>query len=718
MRRIRPNLTYKADTAILVKDTYEPWQRTYRDAREGMHRILNRLVSMGDEVLSERDYIRGKFMPQTIDITETDTVWFIPSGETPDDVYLNGIALSAQYTVTDTVDALLDGIYDDFTIHSLHPTPVTFTDMTGHISPYIYGLSKGSVYKYDLTDNTVTTCEETSTEYASFVIYVDTASTIFAIPEHADLATVTVVDSANNRVVFDLLTHATATGAYMPIFDRDHDGIIWDDDRQIIEAIRGKAQSDMTPQEWADVEDLDYTGDLRIGNDDLMPFDNAYHSLSDAIPGALRIRGNRVGIMTVRYAVERPGIVAIDDSETYAARYAADPISQFGTSVWHDPVLDVYFAIASDGFLHVIKRGIFDSIANDHRIHVPLWNSAAHLLDVLVWNGYLWILATDGNIHKLFMADVYVEQIFTTTHEYVLPLPWVPTSFTVLQSGRMVIAGSSQLAQLQPKRRVVYRSNNLTYLTNHELLTNKAGQVVPVISQSVFNSFDAFAFNLGLTRSYGKNNTDVYNLIMNAGAFPNGHTSAAMKNVILRELGDLAIQNEVFPYQVLPNRLDTTHRLYIDGLPATVTTVSTSIRTIVTTAGSWQLHFDRILERLAPTAHATYQIDGYWIDGDGVSRNLDAVAVTFASQYDDTRVRVQAFTDAAFLRDNAYVTDAGVTEKLRTYMLAMDTTHPALISNVTVNMWPFDFVRTPIAPLVATGYNPVIDISDDEQLTI
>ena len=700
-----------------MRDVYEPWQRGYTDAREGVHRTVNRLVAIGDEVASECGYVRGKFMPQTIDITETDLVWYVPSGEAPEDLYIGTATVASRYTAAATIDTLLDGIYDAFEVYAEHPLSLTFTDMTGHVYPYVYGLSDTAVYRYDISTDAVDACIETTRARTSFVAYVDMTATVIILPNDVDIATVEIRNSAGDRVLFETLTPDTARGSYMPLFDRDHDGIIWNADRATIDAVRGKSQADLTPQEWADVEDLDHNHNLRIDDDDLRPFDNAYHSIADTLHGAVRILGNQVGRMTVSYYVERPGIIALDDGETFVPRYAADPISSFGSSIWYDDILDVYFAVKDDQFLHVIKRGALDSASNDHRIHLPLWNTSARLLDVLVWNGYLWVLATDGATHKLFMADVYREQVFTIDREYTLPITWKPTAFTVLHTGRMIIAGAKKLIELQPKRYSSYRTNGITYLTNKETLTTKAGVPVQLLPQRVFNSFDAFAYNLGLTRSYGRTNEEVRELIYNAGRYPNGHTAAKMRNVILRELGYLAIQDDVYPYVTLANPLDVTKPVYVNGLQAHCVTEN---GTTTITAGSalFTLRFSRILERRAPTDSATYVFDGYWIDGDTRSRRLSDVKVSFDDAYVDDRVVVRSFTDADYLTDNGYMLQNAPTDTLRSFMLTMDRQHPALVSNCVINAWPFDFIRTPSVPLLPTGYNPAINISEDEQLTI
>jgi hypothetical protein len=68
MRRRSIDFSYKQRTSDIVRSVYEPWQLTYRDAREGVHRLVNTVVSVSDEFDNEIKEIENLFFIDHIDI--------------------------------------------------------------------------------------------------------------------------------------------------------------------------------------------------------------------------------------------------------------------------------------------------------------------------------------------------------------------------------------------------------------------------------------------------------------------------------------------------------------------------------------------------------------------------------------------------------------------------------------------------------------------------
>ena len=729
MRRIRPDLTYKRETADIMSSVYEPWQRGAKDQREGVHRLVNRIVSFGDEAVSELEYVSAKFMPQSADITESHTVFDI-AGYEPDTLRIGTSALTDIYAETSSIDRVLDGIYDSFTTYATYKTPAVFTDLCGHDGETVYGLADSTVYAYTLADGRYRIDDTDTASLVSFTFYADSSFRTVVIPEDADLSTLRIYDADRRTLNIELLSHESARGTYMPLFDRDRDGVIWYDDRDALEAIRNIKQSAMTPEQWAQICDLDYNDNRCVDDADLIPFDVAFASLSDSIYAAARVISPVNGAVTVSYSVKGSTIVAIDDADDgYTPRISLDPINGYGHAVWYDADIDAYLCLQNDQFLHIVKRGNFDSVANDHLVYLPLWNTNTRAIDLMVWNGYVWILATDGTTHKLFCGDILREQIFTTEYVYDLTLPETPQACTFVSNGRILIAAGMNLVELQPKRYVYYYNGSHLYLSNRETITDASGAAVPVSAVKVFNSFDSFGYNLGLSRRWESSNETFRDIILNAFAYPNSHSRIGMRNCMLREFGLDAHYREALQLCRLPGPIDASHHVYINGSQALVTSEGSTVT--ITAGGMTYIATHTSGTAVSPLSYiecisphpdtASIVLDASFFDGDGISRSLTGIKLVFPPFHDDHRVTVTSFTDQAELRNAGYVDSVGVpTAALYTRMLEEDIAHPALFANAIVNEWPLDFIRVPSCPIVPTGYNPLLTsfMLETEQLSI
>ena len=729
MRRIRPDLTYKRETADIMSSVYEPWQRGAKDPREGVHRLVNRSVSLGDEAISELDYIRAKFMPQSADITESHTLYDI-AGYTPDSLRIGTVPLTSVYAETASIDRVLDGVYDEFVTFATYTTPAAFTDLCGHTGKTVYGLSDGTVYAYDLSDASHVIDASRSSSMVSFTFYADSTCRTLVIPEDADLSSLRVADADGMTHSIEILSHSTARGVYMPVFDRDGDGVIWYDDRDVVESIRNVKQSELTPERWAQICDLDYNDNLVVDDADLVPFDAAFGSLSDSIYAAARIISPVNGALTVSYSVKGSAIVAIDDNEDgYTSRTSLDPLNGYGKAIWYDKTLDAYLCLQDDQYLHIIKRGNFDSIANDHLVHLPLWNTRAEAIDLMVWNGYVWVLASDGHTHKLFCGDILKEQLFTTDIVFELSLPETPQACTFVTNGRILIAAGTKLIELQPKRYVYYYNGSHLYLSNRETVTDTDGKAVPVSTVKVFNSFDSFGYNIGLNRRWGVSNETFRDTIINAFMYPNSHSRIGMRNCMLREFGLHARYAESLQICRLPGPIDNTRPIYINGIQAVMSSFGDGIAITADgrvfhamhTAGAGVPSLSFIECVTSHTDELTITLGASFIDGDGLSRVLSDVKLVFPPMHDDERITITPFTDPDALARAGYTDNSGMpTSTLYARMLVEDAAHPALFSNAVVNEWPLDFIRVPSCPIASTGYNPALSsiVTETDTITL
>ena len=112
MRRHSRFTAYNPKTIAAVKGIFESWQIPSRDAREGMHSLVNGVANTADLLADEFRYMARRFLPLTADLSEA---WILYRADLAcSSLYRNGEPLEESVTQVSTIDDLVDGYPTSF----------------------------------------------------------------------------------------------------------------------------------------------------------------------------------------------------------------------------------------------------------------------------------------------------------------------------------------------------------------------------------------------------------------------------------------------------------------------------------------------------------------------------------------------------------------------------------------------------------------------------
>lgn len=546
MRRKVPDFSYKTEVQDIVEDNFDPWQLVSRDAREGIHRLVNRTVSLISELDNEAEYIENMFFPQSMDLSE-EWVLYKSYPEYPaEDIYISGQLSTDIVDEVTNIDQLLAGNIDIL----CHEYTISGVPYANHILAqdieHLYLLGSGVVTEYDLSDQSMTrsgTIDTVTT--VNTIFYADKNHRVFTIKEEYRPETVTVVYSGEN-VSHTLIDADDLTGAWNERFDANGDGVVDDFERAAIENALGLTQQQVDPTTWETFHWMDVNEDGSISESDYNAVMTAVPSAAPDVEGLIKVPFNTVGALTVSYEKKLPRAKNLVRPRTASGRYNTitdfHPLYSFAEKSAYDPHTDTYYGINEDATeLRAYKYDqINEEVVSDLLMYIPRWSSDCYLVDLDVCLGTLYVLASDGTTTKMFYGDVWRETTEEISNEATIPSMsgQVPTSFTTMPDGYFAMLIGDTVRVYSGSRDKVMDIDGVAYFNRKYSLSLSDDTELNTVPHYIFNNWDSFAYSaIGLERPLGCDNLQMRKLIMDFWKHEQGHDKIGMNYGIMRELG-------------------------------------------------------------------------------------------------------------------------------------------------------------------------------------
>jgi len=743
MRRKKPDYSYKEQTRSIITDNIDPWQLIYKDEREGFHRYINRVVSLGEELETEAQYVENRFFPDTMDVSE-EWVMFKPFPTVSiNEVYLSGEPLSSVSNINEAenIDDFLSG-YVEYMSGDIVNSELPYLESIVSISTSeLYALTSGILYEIDTihnriyssgdienrqyqvkkvdfdSNNRICTIDEKYITGTIRVYTTDSFEQIYDNIEYDITVPIDTVESEASGIPFIVKETVDLTGIWNEDFDIDDNKYIGNVELDVLNNIYGRNMNDFSPEEWEQYSWADVNNNGVIDEYDYNAVKSAIYSASPEIQGVIEVPNGTLTSAIVVYEkdIPKPKYIYRDNS-TYNIIMSDHVFNNTICKVVYDSHTSIYYGISNDKMS--LKAMTYDdsieSITGDEYIFLPRWSENCEIIDIDIYNGHLFAIVGDGETFKIFYDDIWGEYVDSLLLQIELHLPpeFIPHSMSMSTDGSVIISGTDSALICIPTRDKYIEIDKIVYFNKKQDVTDSESNSLLMVPQLIFNSFDSFAFSLGIARPPGCDNIKMKEIIYDFYEHMQGHDNTGASYGIIRELGgtniDISPSGELY---FLPYTLDNTSALYINEYRmtkieelGTIVTYSGDIGTVIVDSGVQIIPDSKITSR-----YDTMDFECYAIDGNGDSVECD-YSLSIKLGYPGTSGDIEIFTlaDENYLSDSRvdYISDNEITDEFIDIVTKIEDSNPLIYKNAEACTVPMDTYRISMEPLINTVYDP------------
>lgn len=739
MRRIRPDLTYKASTKDLMDQHFDAWQLPRKDPREGLHRIVNRLVSFREELDREKEYVEAMFFPDRMNLGEAHLLYRPWPARSAGDLRSDGIPLSGIVRTVSAVDELIDGVFDSL---------VFVEEYEGHSllgAEKIVAQSLDRVYLYHdmvLTEvnllgrSLVSSGEVDHTAYDYTELYFDVNRSEIPLREKLK------VDSVEFRalsgddelaygdilsgIVPEVQSREEFSGIWNPAFDVDGDGMIGVRELTLLHEAYGRGISDFDPETWARYAWADLDDDGYIGESDYNAVASAIPSVAPDITAVVSVPEGVACAGVLVFEKDEPRVVTMHRSGNgYELILDDSALYQEGSRITKDSHTGIYFGIFEETKIKAYRyEESLNMITGDNLVHVPRWSNSCQIVDLDVHEGYLFALVTDGTEHRLLYGDIWTEAVPVLDESALVSFPsgFTPDSMSCSRDGYFLFSDGSRLLLYRPQIDACLDLDGCAYMNLSRELTDADGNAVTLIPHMVFNSFDSFAYSLGIDRPWGCDNLAMKRLIYDFFKYEQGNSRRGMVYGITRELGfeniPLVLSGMGYP---LPAPLDPGEEISINGYPITTSGLTEERYLLSGDQGTFEMEGLVLFPSSGIQALCSeIIIEGTFLDGNGDGRAVRVVLDEIEQGYLSGMLDVFTLAETDYLEAQGLLSGGVPTDALISMVESRETEYSLIFANARTNEVPMDMARILEEPVVPTVYDPDLSgiLTDEATVTL
>jgi hypothetical protein len=738
MRRKRTDHSYKEYTESIISDNIDPWQLIRKDEREGFHRYTNTIVSFVSEADTETQFVENTFFPDTLDLNEEWVMYYPYPPVGKSEVYINTIPLSDIDMVGEAENI------DDFTAGNI-------TYLSGGIInsglPYLesisifninelYALTSGILYTIDPLGGTIINSGDlNSSQYQIKEADFDVNNRICTIEEDyiKDSINVYIAESfiypdynvaipIENTLLeasglpYTVIDSEELIGIWNEDFDIDDNNYIGNSELAVLNNIYGNSTNDFSPSEWEEFAWADVNNNGIIDDFDYNVVNSSIPSAPFNVTAVVEVPVGTVSKAVVIYEKDIPKPVYIyRENDTYTVMMNDHILNNTFCKVVYDSHTDIYYGITNDN--KSLKAIVYDNttelIISDEYIFVPRWSDICDIIDIDIHNGHLFVMVGDGNTYRIFYDDIWSEYVDSILIEIVLYLPddFIPISMSIGKDGGAVISGQNEIVICNPSRDKYIELEGVVYFNKKHDITDASGNSLQLVPQTIFNTFDSFAYSLGIDRPPGCDNIKMKEILYDFYKHEHGHDNIGTSYGITREIGgtNINIQPSGSLY-FLPFTIDTTSDLYINEYYMTKTD---EVGDIVTYSGDIGMVIIEAGIKIIPaysiiSQYSSMAIEGFAIDGNGDSIEFDyTMGIDQGYPINSGDIEVYTLADTSYLADERieYIQNNEVTFEFTEMVNDITINNPLIYRNAETCVVPMDSYRILSEPVINTIYD-------------
>jgi len=729
MRRTNPDFGYKDETRSLVNVNFEPWQLIHRDEREGIHRWLNRLVSYSLDIDTEMSYVERMFFPEQCDINEPWVVYRTDPDLPLSDISISGEPASTVITLADSMDEFLAGPFTNLQDHLYMSGETAYLSLMSenianiHMIPVMSGIAE---YTADMLESTFATKSDNDTsQYYEVEAILDTTNHAIILTDDIDKESLSVKIGGVN-ISYTLYQPEDFSGRFMDQFDADNNGYIGEYEHRLLTGILGMRMSDMGIDDWNEISWADVDGDGHISEQDYTVIMSSIPSVRSDVKSVVFASPMAKGIVTARYKLRSsiPSIIYSDDGVP-SVLYQTDTLSELYDAIAYDSRYDIYYVISNNNTqLHAITYNkVLDTVTGTSLILCQRPSSAHLLLDMDIYDGYLFVLVSDGTTHQIVYGDIWSEYLeeLKYTADIRFNRQFTPVMLSIGNDGGFIVGDGKSLIHLKSEMdRCIEVNGSAFFNQRRNDLTNLSGEVVTAVPHYVFNNLDSFAYSIGIRRPWGKDNIWMRKAIRDFYRHRQGLDAIGASYGITRELG--FANKTVVPsghVYYLDASIDTSGDIAINDTPVNVIDDTNDC---VTLSGDGEYHSitsQRYLN-VYHTSDYTLTLSGSFEDGDGYYVPC-VYTLDILSGIRVPDIRVRSFDERDYLINHGYMDISGTpSSELISFVHKYEQSEPGIYRNAVTNITETDQVRFSPNPVIITSYDPDINelLTTEEVITL
>lgn len=714
MRRTKPDLSYKKRTGDIIQSNFRPWQLTRKDEREGIHRLVNNVVSYIGELSSEVSYIENMFFPEQMDLSEEWVMYKTYPEYGIANLVLSGIPISGVCTiVTDTDNFISNGFDQLVSVSSFQ-----FTDdilSIKHRPGYIDILSNRKIH----TINTIS--EETSLIISADIItsgeiniVVGPRSRQFVFQEKIRPETVKVTYNGIS-VPFRIKNASEFTAPWVDNYDCDNNGIVGDYEEYIARLNEGKKATDHTPEEWAAIDWLDTDGNGEITDRDIEIVLAHINSVAPGTEHVIIVDGSSTGIMNISYEVFNPKATMFSKGDCQD-RVITDihPINTDYTSVTYDRDLDIFFGITKDKRTVRAFKYDFDNqqIKSDTMLYIPGMDISTILNDIDNMHGFLYILADNNGTPEILYDEIRTEYVESINRKASILVSGIPEKLAAGSDGSFIIVMSGEIITMSPERDRCIEINGTAYFNKKRNYTLSNSTPLNIVPSYIFNSFDSFAYSLGIERPYGIDNFGMRNIIRDFWKHQQDNSEYGMNYGIMREIGiipgDLSYNRNVYS---LPEKIIQSGNLWDITINEYNMNLISSGESLIFSGspGILEIYNQNLMlfSESILTGNDQVSLSSFFEDKNGDPVYLEYVIPVIKGK-NNPDISVDSYDDEEFLESIDFIISGEPTAQLIDFVRAAETSDPFIYKNAIVDSTPMDMKRITPDPVIPTVFDPVL----------
>ena len=728
MRRQKPSSFYHPKTAAIINQYYDKWQLTRSDEREGVHRLINSAVVAVEDLVDETKYVENMFFPDRMDIDEP---WILYKFDLPaSSIYLTSGDISSKTSSFYTEAASLDSFFSGyFTSSSEESVSLALSGESKgicsikasleHYDNSIYVQSGNKLIVYDASDNLKVVGESQLVPQTSGSIefYTDKNNRVF--PLGIDKPnTYTLKDSNGKSVDHLFITQETSSGFYDSSLDIDHDGIICDKEKSAFMKVYGTKMTDYTPDEWDTVSWADINGDGIIDEKDLRSINAVIPALRSDVVSAIHVTTKKyAGKCIFSYST-------ISDDPVYLYRnkdnleYSTNNSLHInhGSVCAYDDYLDIHYVLD-------LSSNTLKSVSTDGDLYSLLyhgkWNHYSKFIDIDFYNGILYALVYDNTSCRVYFHEMRNESdncLRSYIPVTVKPEYGKPLKFSLTSDNKFVILYENVLVIYKMSKKDYYTVNAdgvTTFFHNKFDAYDISWNKIEPQRHYVFNSFDSFAYSLGITRPYGVDNEKLRDIIYDFFLYPQGHGKAETTYGIMRDLGytnkPFINPNTIYDF---PGYITPRSKISIDNkVTSEIKEYPVEISGVGIIRGNTSIQFHK--EFLIANRGSIVTLSGEFTDAYGNSNPL-TVEFNIPDYADYKQIEVHSFRDIDYLDEKGYIISGEVTDKLIDVIVNLEETSAITYNNLIPDVTVFGRTRIPSCPRVPTIFDTIVNSSSGE----
>jgi hypothetical protein len=729
MRRVRADLSYKEITRDIINQTFDSWQLTAREEREGIHRFINRVVSLGQEFDKELSYVENMFFPGKMDLSEEFMLYKTYPEAPASDLYYSGMPISGAVTKVNTSDELIAGEIDTVKQKSSLSGIVEIASMVAKDTENAHILGEGYIFHINLLNGDVSSSGAVSTadsvvEEALF----DINHRYYTIDQPFLSDTVSLTTSGDVAIPFEVYTSDELEGVWNPEFDVDGDGVIWDVEKSAINSALGLNMNSTTPEEWTEISWADVDSDGTISDQDYTSVRSAIPSVSPEKYGVVRVPHGYNGVYLLEYTPDESYMIDIHRAgPSYGSRYTKTNMEDFH-KVTYDEHTGVYYAIESGRrtLKALTYEDDLDNIAGDVLIHVNLWDVSCRMVDIDIHSGYIFIMVTDGSEYRLIYDDIWREYVESIELSATIDLPdsFSPTGMSITEDGYVVCYEADRVELFSMARDRYADLNGVAYFNIRRDYTDSEGNPYVTVPHRVFNSFDSFAYSFGIERPWGKDNMFMRKAVYDFYVHHQSNSTIGMSYGLTRELGfenvTTVSSGEIY---YLPSPLSSSGTILINEEEVDVINVDDNEFTLSGSMGTLKVEYGHIVtpdERILAST-PILDIEGYYLDGEHYPVRITQSLFIDNGTIEPT-IESRSLADKVYLEEQGLMVSGEVTSEMLTMVEDSEDNSPFIYRNSIPNKTNIDIWRLTYDPLVPTIMSPstsgLVTEDTDSEVTI